>query len=189
MNGAIRMHVNLENTSMSHETTSEIAGTIKRKLIHEKRDGNQSVIGQDEILSLHDPTVILGDPGLGKTVLTRWLGEQPGMKYVRAGTFVRASDPAISIVGVTCIVVDGLDEIASATPGSAIDTVLNRLSAIGNPRFVLSCRAADWLGAADRVKIEDDYGVAPMLLHLQPFTNDEAHDFLSMRFPEVDPAA
>ena len=165
-----------------------MAARIERTLTHERQDGGQTVIHQDGILSFRDPVVILGDPGLGKTVLTQWLGEQPGMKFVRAGTFVRAANPSNSVAGTERIVVDGLDEIASAAPGSAIDTVLKQLSAIGNPPFVLSCRVADWLGAADRVKIEDDYGAAPVLLHLRPFTEDDARAFLSEEFPAIDSA-
>ena len=57
--------------------------------------------------------------------------------------------------------------------------MLKQLSAIGNPPFILSCRAADWMGAADRVQIEDDYGVAPVLLNLRPFTDDDARMFSS----------
>ena len=165
-----------------------MAARIERTLTQERRDGEQTVIRQDEILSFPDPVVILGDPGLGKTVLTRWLGEQPGIKFAQAGTFVRTANPSKLFPGTERIVVDGLDEIASAAPGGAVDAVLKQLSAIGNPPFVLSCRAADWQGAADRVKIEDDYGATPVLLRLRPFTEDDARDFLSAEFPMIDPA-
>ena len=171
---------------MSHAAPSTMSARIERTLTRERQDGGQSVFRQEGILSFRKPIVILGDPGLGKTVLTQWLGEQPGMKYVRAGTFVRAARPANSAAGIERIVVDGLDEIASAAPGGAVDAVLKQLSAIGNPPFVLSCRTADWLGAADRVKIEDDYGAAPVLLHLRPFTEDDARAFLSEEYPEID---
>lgn len=173
---------------MSHAAASTMSVRIDRTLTHEQPDGGQSVIRQDGILSFREPVVILGDPGLGKTVLTQWLGEQPGMKFVRAGTFERTADPSNSVAGTERIVVDGLDEIASAATGGAVDAVLKQLSAIGNPPFVLSCRAADWLGAADRVKIEDDYGAAPVLLHLRPFTEDDARTFLSEEFPAIDSA-
>ena len=161
---------------------------IERTLTHEQQDGGQSVIRQKEIVSFRDPIVVLGDPGMGKTVLTKWLGEQPGMKYVGAGTFVRTVNPDTLVAETERVVIDGLDEIASAAPGGAVDAVLKQASAIGNPPFVLSCRAADWLGAADRVKIEDDYGVAPVLLHLRPFTEDDARAFLSVVFPAIDSA-
>ena len=173
---------------MSHAAASTMSARIERTLTHEQQDGGQSVIRQDGILSFSEPVVILGDPGLGKTEIAQWLGERPGMKYVRAGTFVRTGNPGTLAAGCERVVVDGLDEIASAAQGGAVDAVLKQLSAIGNPPFVLSCRAADWLGAADRVKIEDDYGVAPVLLHLRPFTEDDARAFLSGVFPAIDSA-
>ena len=171
---------------MSPAAASTMVARIERTLTHEQQDVGQSVIRQDGILSFRDPVVILGDPGLGKTVLTRWLGEQPGMRFVQAGKFVRAANPSNSVTESECIVVDGLDEIASATQGGAVDAVLKQLSANGNPPFILSCRAADWLGAADRVQIEDDYGVPPVLLHLRPFTEEDARAFLSEEFPAID---
>ena len=163
-----------------------MAARIERTLAHEQQDGTQTVIRQDEILTFRDPVVILGDPGLGKTVLTQWLGEQPGMKFVRAGTFVRTADPSSSVAGIERIVVDGLDEIASTVPGGAVETVLEKLSATGNPPFILSCREADWLGASDRGRIAQDYSTAPVVLHLQPFTRDNARNYLSRNFQTID---
>ena len=130
--------------------------------------------------------MILGDPGLGKTELAQALGLQPGLVWVRAGTFKRAADPASLIAEGERIVIDGLDEIASSESGAAVASVLARLSAMGKPAFILTCREADWLGAADRIKIEDDYGAAPLLLRLQPFTRDDARRFLLQEFPGVD---
>ncbi len=173
---------------MTRAAASTMPARIERTLTHEQPDGGQSVICQYGILSFREPVVILGDPGLGKTVLTEWLGEQHGMKFVRAGTFVRAADPASSVAGTERMVVDGVDEIASAAPGGAVNAVLKQLSAIGRPPFILSCRAADWLGAADRVKIEDDYDAPPVLLHLRPFSDGDAHAFLSEEFPAINSA-
>ena len=109
---------------MSHAAASMMVARIERTLTHEQQDGGQTVIRQDGILSFREPVVILGDPGLGKTVLTQWLGEQPGTKFVRAGTFVRAANPSNSVAGTERIVVDGLDEFASAAPGGALTPVL-----------------------------------------------------------------
>ena len=159
---------------------------IKRTLVHEDRERGRIAVGEKEIGSFSEPVVILGDAGLGKSVLTRELGKQAGIQYFRAGTFERSAAPASLVDNNERVILDGLDEIASVEPGGAVDAVLRKLSTLGNPLFILSCREADWLGAADRVKIEDDYGSAPVLLHLQPFTRDDAHAFLSQRFPEVD---
>jgi hypothetical protein len=53
------------------------------------------------------------------------------------------------------------------------------LAEIGYPNFVLSCRSADWQGATDRYKINEDYGVEPVTLHLQPFSYQDATTFLN----------
>ena len=159
---------------------------IERTLAYADPNQGQEVIRQDEIASFLGPVLILGDPGLGKSWLTQELGGRPEMKYSRAGTFVRTAVPESLIAEGERIIIDGLDEIASATPGGAVEVVLRQLSAMDNPPFILSCREADWLGAADRVRIEDDYGVAPVVLHLQPFTRDDALTFLSEEFPEID---
>ena len=159
---------------------------ISRTLAYKDPKNVRQIISQDDIVSLSEPVVILGDPGLGKSELTKTLGTLPDMHYIRAGTFERAAEPGLLVAEGERPVIDGLDEIASAAPGGAVEAVLKKLSAMGSPPFVLSCREADWKGAADRVKIEDDYGAAPVLFHLQPFTWEDAHDFLSGEFPAID---
>ena len=159
---------------------------IDRILTCEDGQGGTKPIRQDEVAAIQQPLVILGDPGLGKTKLAEALGLQPGLVWVRAGTFMRTANPASSFAEGARVVIDGIDEIASSESGSAVASVLAQLSAMGKPPFILTCREADWLGAADRVKIEDDYGAAPMVLRLQPFTRDDARRFLSQGFPGVD---
>ena len=163
-----------------------MTGTIERTLIRQDETGHWHEVRQDAIAAFARPVVILGDPGLGKTELAKALGELPGMNYVRAGTFERHANPASLIADGDCIVIDGADEIASAAPGGAVAAVLKKLSAMDYPPFVLSCREADWMGAVDLLKIKDDYDTAPVLLHLQPFSRDDAKAFLARGFPTVD---
>ena len=162
---------------------------IERRLAYEDDRQLRRVVGQADIGAIVEPVVILGDPGLGKSVLAQSLEAQPHMKYCRAGKFVRADRPESLIAQGERIIVDGLDEIASSTPGGAVDSVLRQLSRMGSPPFILTCREVDWKGAADRIRIEDDYGSAPALLHLQPFSHDDARLFLSNEFPAIDAAS
>ena len=159
---------------------------IDRILTCDDGQGGTKRIRQDEVAAIQQPIVILGDPGLGKTELAKALGSQPGLVRVQAGSFARGAQPAAPVDKGVRIVIDGLDEIASPEPGSAVESVLARLSAMGKPPFILTCREADWLGASDRIRIEDDYGAAPMVLRLQPFTHGDARRILQNDFPKVD---
>lgn len=163
-----------------------MSSTITRKLAREHPDGHWVTIDQVDIAAISAPVIVLGDPGLGKSVLTETLGDLPIMRYVPAGTFVRTANPASLIEDGQRIVIDGLDEIASSIPGGGIDAVLLKLSETNHPPFILSCREVDWRGAADRIRIRDDYGAEPVLLHLEPFDDGDAHEFLSHHFPELD---
>ena len=52
-----------------------------RTLAYEDPRQGRTRIGQDEIAAFSQPVVILGDPGLGKSVLTEAFGEMSGMNY------------------------------------------------------------------------------------------------------------
>ena len=163
-----------------------MSNPINRTLAYEDEYQRWCVISQEDIAAITTPIVILGDPGIGKSFLAESLGDQPGMKYCHAGSFRRNRRPEALVAHGERIVVDGLDEIASSTPGGAVDAILTQLSRMGNPPFILTCREADWRGAADRIQIEDDYQTTPLLLHLQPFSRDDARAFLLDRFPGLD---
>ena len=166
--------------------TREMSSRIRRTLAHEDPERRRRLVDQDEIVSFAEPVVILGNPGLGKTELTKALGEHPGMTRIPAGKFARSANPDSLVGAAGRVIVDGLDEIASAAPGSAVEAVLEKLSVTGNPPFILSCREADWLGTADRGRIAQDYGAPPVVLHLQPFTRENARNFLSGTFQTID---
>jgi len=163
---------------------------VDRRLIREDPTAREIVtVQQDDIEGISGPVVILGDPGMGKSILAKAVGRLPGFTYVRASSFVRNGQPENLISAGECLVIDGLDEIASATVGGGVDAVLIQLSKMDFPRFILSSREVDWRGASDRIKIEDDYGQQATLLHLLPFDEDDAERFLASNFPDVDARA
>ena len=95
--------------------------------------------------------VLLGDPGAGKTTAfeaeCEALGERACLITARDfQTFDLQSHPEWRD---KTLFIDGLDEIRvgvndARTP---FDQIRGRLDALGKPRFRLSCREADWLGA------------------------------------------
>lgn len=161
---------------------------IKRRLrrLNPPTDADP-IVGQADIGALAAPVVVvLGDAGAGKSVLMEGLGGAPGAVFVRAASLVRMDNPAARLGLFDRIVVDGVDEVASAVTGGGVDAVLTKLSMLGNPDCILSCRVADWRGAADRSKLADDYGGDAVMLVLQPFDREDAARFLAIRFASLE---
>ena len=82
------------------------------------------------------------------------------------------------------LLIDALDEYAAVGEGDAVDRVLEKLGALGYPRFVLSCRVVDWRSATAKQGIVEQYGSAPLELRLQPFDAEDARAFLAQTMPE-----
>jgi hypothetical protein len=132
-------------------------------------------VGEHQLPDLIQPLVILGEPGIGKTLLMEKLGEQPGFRFVRATSFLREGNTPKA----DRLVIDGLDEVAAVKEGDPLHNVLAKLGRCGKPSFVLSCRSAEWRGVTATTDIVDDYGATPLELTLEPLTRDEALTILS----------
>ena len=98
--------------------------------------------------------VLLGKPGSGKTTAFEQEATQPDCKCVSARDFITFDvnpdwrDKTLFI--------DGLDEVRAGqsntfTPFDEIRKILHQL---GQPRFRLSCREADFYGESDRKELE-----------------------------------
>ena len=60
------------------------------------------------------PVVLIGDPGMGKSFLTESLvAANPAAKWVKAGAFVRNPQRYALSDDKSCLVIDGLDEVAA----------------------------------------------------------------------------
>ena len=158
---------------------------IERGLVLEDRDGEIRSVSRKELGYQFNPIVLLGDPGMGKTALMRHMCEQEDRTYIHAARLMRADDPDSLVPDIGRVFVDGLDEIASAGRGSALNAVLKQLVKAGNPQFMVSCRSAEWRGAVDRARIEAEYAGELTTLYLMPFDDDQAHAFLKHEFPGV----
>ena len=123
--------------------------------------------------------VLLGDPGAGKTTALRSecavLGSEHAL-VVTARDFLTFDPAARPQWRGKTLFIDGLDEVraGSSDARTPFDAIRQHLDALGTPRFRLSCRAADWLGANDRDRLQS---VAPdgrvTVLALDPLTSDD----------------
>lgn len=159
-------------------------GNIVRSLSYIDGHGESQVIGQDEILSLPGPIIVLGEPGQGKSVLLRETASRSGLPFITAKQLLRRS--AIAVDG-RALIIDALDEVVTAREADAVQRVLEKLDAVGRPDFILSCRAADWQGAVAAQDIEADYGRAPIILTLLPLSRAEALRYLAAHVQAGDP--
>ena len=158
---------------------------IERGLVLEDHDSEIRSVSRKELGYQFNPIVLLGDPGMGKTALMRHMCEQQDETYIHAARLLHADDPDSLLPDIGRVFVDGLDEIASAGRGSALDAVLKQLFKAGNPQFMVSCRGAEWRGAVDRARIQAEYGGEVTTLYLMPFGDDDAREFLKHEFPGV----
>lgn len=101
---------------------------IPRTLIANKLEPDERTIEENEIAAIRNPLVILGEPGIGKSDLTKSLEKASGGKRVNAGTFSRSENlTPYAVDGTTPLIIDGLDEVSSATGESALDVILKKL--------------------------------------------------------------
>ena len=128
--------------------------------------------------------VLLGDPGSGKTTElaqeVEALGE--GALLIPARDFLTFLPENRPEWRSRTLFIDGLDEVqvGQSDARTRFDAIRGCLDALGKPPFRLSCRAADWLGATDRSKLED---VSPngrvWVLNLDPLSESEVTRIVS----------
>lgn len=123
--------------------------------------------------------VLLGEPGAGKTECFTEEVRQGGSIRIPAREFLRRENLA-AWQGKT-LFIDGLDEMrAGGGDGRLpIDAISRQLERLGNPRFRLSCREADWHGASDREVLRSHSSGNLAVLHLDPLTEEEIHRLAS----------
>jgi hypothetical protein len=149
----------------------DIMNYINRSLWFHSALG-RGVAKEAELLSMSMPLVILGEPGMGKSELLRNLSDSGNARLVTARQLINRTDPRSLIEDGDTILIDALDEVPATGVGDAVDLVLQRLGQLSYPRFILSCRAADWRSAMSVAAINEQYADGPLELHLEQLTQD-----------------
>lgn len=135
-----------------------------------------------------DAYVLLGDPGAGKSTSFEHESQEVGGRFITARDFLTFS-PREEWRN-TILFIDALDETrASGEDGcKVLDGIRAKLDQLGRPRFRLSCREADWLGASDREALQR---IAPggriATLRLEPLNEAQILTILRSR-PDISDA-
>jgi hypothetical protein len=162
---------------------------ISRTLLLKENDASSRYIDQRDLVVADLPLVLLGEPGIGKSDLTRTLATALPATRVEAGQLSRAHDlAALGLQPGAPLIIDGLDEVTASAGVTAFDTILRQLSALGRPPFILSCRSLDWQASSGRHRIAQDYGVSPRVAHIQPLSREDAAVLIRVWAPAIAPA-
>lgn len=131
--------------------------------------------------------VLLGEPGAGKSVAFQTEAEATEGIRISIVKFL-SDDPEPSWQGKT-LFLDGLDETrASGSDTSVLLKVRAHLRKLGNPKFRIACRAAEWFGSTDSQAISDASpdGQLPVFV-LEPLDDQEIQDILRQNHGVSDP--
>ncbi len=124
--------------------------------------------------------VLLGPPGAGKTEIFKKEGGNSNCHCTTVRKFVNLNQTGIN--SKTTLFIDALDEqrLEFQDGRTALDEVCRKLQMLGNPRFRLSCREADWYGTSDRTHLKS---VSPdgqiSVYRLDPLTNEQVLQLLA----------
>lgn len=131
-------------------------------------------VRQDILTTSPRSMVVLGEAGMGKSTLLRQLRDRHGYVFTTARSLINLPDGTSRFADAATIVIDALDEVPAQADGDAVDQVIRKLAALGYPRFILSCRVADWRSATAIQGLADLYGEEPLELYLEPLDKLDA---------------
>ena len=128
--------------------------------------------------------VLLGDPGAGKSesFATECAAHGSQACLVTARDFLTFGMSEHPEWREKVLFIDGLDEVRAGAGDvrKPFDAIRRQLDKLGKPRFRLSCREADWLGANDEANLTSvsrDSRVT--VLHLDPLTDHDIEQILN----------
>lgn len=157
---------------------------IPRRLSWTDTEGQQHVSTPDGLLDEPRPVVVLAEPGGGKTWLLDQLGKRTGTRRIPATRWIDQPRLSAEIRSDVPLLIDALDEASAHREGDAIGRVLAGLVDQGSPRFILTCRAADWQAYAAS-EIAQDY-TTPLVCKLDPITRDDARVWLDRQLDDPE---
>lgn len=131
--------------------------------------------------------VLLGEPGAGKSAAFEMEALATDGLWISIAKFL-SDDPDPAWRGKT-LFLDGLDETrASGGDSSILLKIRAHLRKLGNPKFRIACRAADWFGSTDSQAVSD---VSPDgllgVFVLQPLSLAEIQEILKLNHDIADP--
>lgn len=163
---------------------------LKRSFYQLGSFGDRKEACLDKCLKRDKSIVILGEPGIGKTFVMRQIVKRSDEYiWVPPGSLTRNPDRFRPKTSNQYLVIDGIDELPALQDTDVLHSVLKALAKIDYPKFILSCRSAEWKHASSSLEIESDYGEPPEILTLHGITREQATHYLSKSCLNLDAKA
>ncbi len=158
-----------------------------RKLLVDEKSLPENPIRQMEELRDQAAWILLGEPGAGKSEAFGMEARATGGLCISIAKFL-SDDPDPKWAGIT-LFLDGLDETrASGGDRSTLLKVRAHLRKLGNPKFRIACRAADWFGSTDSQAISDASPDGHLAIFaLEPLSDTEIKEILRKNHAVADP--
>lgn len=146
---------------------------IPRALIVESQ-----TFSEQTLLGVGSVFVVLAEPGAGKSDLLSELARLLETRSMRASIFKHRAAP-----NGPGLVIDAMDEVARTDP-LAVDAIVAKAADLARDTTVFAGRSSEWDQSRTRY-IEDCFGVRPVVVRLQPFTESEQRRLFEVVFPGV----
>lgn len=143
-------------------------------------DHGEGLVAEEDLIGRHKVIVVLAEPGAGKTDLLHSLAERLGVQPCRASLFRHRSMSAV----LGALVVDALDEVAR-TSQAAIDEVIVKAAETRAATVIFSSRSSEWDKARTQL-VKECFGQEPIIIRLQPFTEEEQQLIFQTHLPGED---
>ncbi len=112
-------------------------------------------------------TILLAEPGAGKTELMKSLAAHFGVQRIRASQFRHKT----KFEDNTVLIIDGVDEVAKIDQ-SAVDQLIIKAEELNPDRVFFASRSAQWENART-MAVKQVFGVEPRIAYLKPLNQDE----------------
>jgi hypothetical protein len=153
------------------------AGTTNLYIKRHLHSGERPV-EEDIAFKQSEVTIVLAEPGAGKTELLGSVAKRLGTKPSRASVFRHSTTEIHGPI----LIIDALDEVARQGD-SAFDQVIVKASECAATTVILSARSDVWPSQRTTF-VKECFGREPKILYLRPFDEKEQKRLFEAHFPD-----
>lgn len=137
-------------------------------------------LGEIELLARSQLTVVLAEPGAGKSSVLDFLAKRLGTRPVRASRFRSSSYVARD----KALVIDAMEEVARADD-SGLNDIIEKAAQGQHETVIFASRSGEWETARTKY-VEECFGQDPQRAKLVPLTIPEQRRLFGHKFPGQD---